>query len=259
MRIVACVKSVPDPESERRIEEGRLVRGEDEVLNELDEYAVEAAVSLVEERGGEVIALTMGPEDASDALTRALQMGADRAVLLSDPGLEGADAVTTAKVLAAAIGRLAQEEPIDLVVTGMASLDGMTSMFAPALSRALSWPLLDLAAELDVSSGMPPEVRIVRKADGYEDVLAADVPAVVSVSDQINEPRYPSFKDLRAARSKPVDEWTLESLGLGPQDVTSLVRVVGAEPKERQAGTVVTDSGEGGVALAKFLRANVSA
>ena len=111
-----------------------MVRGEDDVLNELDEHAIEAAVSIVEDLGGEVVALTMGPADSEDALVRALQMGADRGVLISDDSLAGADAVGTARILARAIEVIGDEGPVDLVFTGMASLDGMTSMLAPALA-----------------------------------------------------------------------------------------------------------------------------
>lgn len=253
MRIVVCVKHVPDADSDRRIEDGRMVRGEDDVLNELDENAVEAAVSLVEENGGEVVALTMGPEDAEDALVRALQMGADRAVLISDDAFAGLDAPRTAAVLAAAIKALDEDDPVDLVLTGMASLDGMTSLLAPALAAKLAWPLLDIASSLEVEDG---KVRIERRVDGSVDILRASTPAVVSVTDQANEPRYPSFKDLRAARSKPVDEWEaadLEDAGLDLSALEGGLEVTDATMKVREAGVIVTDSSDGGTKLAEFL------
>ena len=146
MRIVVCVKHVPDMQSERRFEGGRLVRGEDDVLNELDENAIEAAVQLKESeedagREAEVVALTMGPEDAEDSLMRALQMGADRAYIVSDEFLEGSDVITTASVLAVAIAKISEEcGPVDLVITGMASLDAMTSMLPGALATATPRP-----------------------------------------------------------------------------------------------------------------------
>ncbi|WP_099331622.1 electron transfer flavoprotein subunit beta/FixA family protein [Actinomyces minihominis] len=257
MRIVVCVKHVPDADSDRRIEEGRLVRGEDDVLNELDEYAIEAAVSTVEELGGEVIALTMGPEESEDALVRALQMGADRAVLVTDEALAGADALGTARVLAAVVAALAGEEPVDMVITGMASLDGMTSMVAPAMATHLGWPLLDLAHSMQVEGGSPAAVTIERRADGNEDVLRSATPVVVSVTDQINEPRYPSFKELRAARSKPLDVWEVDELaeaGIDLDGITlSSIEVLAADPKLREAGVVVTDSGDAGRLLAEFI------
>lgn len=258
MRIIVCVKHVPDADSDRRIEDGRIVRGEDDALNELDENAVEAAVSLVEENGGEVIALTMGPADAEDALVRALQMGADRGVLLSDDALEGLDVVGTSSALAAAIGKLGQEEQVDLVITGMASLDGMTAMLAPALATDLGWPLLDIASSLDVVDG---KVTIERSVDGYMDVLRAPSPAVVSVTDQINDPRYPSFKDLRAARSKPIDEWGLTDLqDTGFASEAPLVRteVADATMRVREAGVIVPDASDGGAKLAQFLKSVVA-
>lgn len=261
MRIVVCVKHVPDADGERRIEDGRLVRGEDDVLNELDEYAIEAGVSAVEDHGGEVIAVTMGPEDSEDALTRALQMGASSGLLITDENLEAADALGTATVLSAAVKMLSEEKPVDLVLTGMASLDGMTSMVPPAMATLLGWPLLDVAEELEVAAGDEPRVTIKRYADGYEDVLWADVPAVVSVTDQINEPRYPTFRDLRAARSKPVDEVRWQDLlqWAGEHaDELARTRVVEATPRERETGTVVNDSGDGGTRLAQYLFEQVS-
>ena len=150
MKIVVCIKHVPDAQSERRIEEGRLVRGEEDVLNELDENAVEAAVSLAEDSGGEVVALTMGPEDSEDGVRRALQMGADSGLIIADDELAGADVVTTARVLAAAIERIGG---VDLIITGMASLDGMTSMLPGALAAAVGVPALTLATELEVDGG----------------------------------------------------------------------------------------------------------
>ena len=164
MRIIVCVKHVPDTQSERRFEDGRLVRGEDDVLNELDENAVEAAVQLVEEHGGEVIALTMGPEDAEDALLRALQMGADRGVLVTDERLERADAGLTALALAGAIEKLGEEAPIDLIVTGMASLDAMTSLLPASLATRLRLPLLGLARRISIDPGAG-RIEIERNAE----------------------------------------------------------------------------------------------
>lgn len=260
MKVVVCVKHVPDGQGDRRIENGRIVRGEDDTLNELDENAIEAAVSLVEEEGGEVIAVTMGPEDADEAILRALQMGADRGLHISDRDLEGADAPGTASVLAAAVRYLEQDGPVDMVVLGMASLDGMTSMVPPALASCLHWPFLGLAAGLDLTSvaGMPG-LEIIRKADGWEDTLQAPFPVVLSVNDQVNEPRYPSFKSLKAARSKPVEEvdWSvLQPLAAEMNGVNPLSRttIIDAHPLERSGPTtVIEDTGDGGKRLAEYL------
>ena len=255
MKIVVCIKHVPDVQSERRIEGSRLVRGEDDVLNELDENAVEAAVSLVEELGGEVVALTMGPDDAEDAVRRALQMGADSGVVVSDDDLTGSDVVATARVLAAAVGRIGGVEPaggtgdVDLVVTGMASLDAMTSMLPGALAAALRVPALTLASSLEAGAG---EATVTRTTGTLSEVLSAPLPALVSVTDQANEPRYPNFAAMRAARRKPVDTWDLADLGLQPRPAA--VEVVDAESRPaRQAGTIRTDAGQAGRELAAWL------
>ncbi len=253
-----CVKHVPDTQSDRRIDDGCIVRGEDDVLNELDENAIEEAVSLCEKHGGEVIALTMGPEDAQDALIRALQMGADRGVLISDDHLESADAVGTAAVLAAAIRALHAETPVDLVATGMASLDAMTSMLPAALAANLGYPMLGLAHQLDLNLDSK-SVQIARDTDGYEEVLRASLPAVVSVTDQINEPRYPAFAAMKAARSKPMDQWNLDDIAPHldqsfVQSKPARVHVVDAHQTTRDTEPViVTDSGHGGVRLAQYI------
>ena len=253
MRIVVCIKHVPDVQSERRIEDGRLVRGEEDVLNELDENAVEAAVCLAEEADGEVIALTMGPEDAEDGVRRALQMGADSGVVVADDDLAGADVVTTARVLAAAIERIGE---VDLVVTGMASLDSMTSMLPGALAAKAHMPLLGLARTLSVEDGV---ATIERSVDGFTETLRAALPAVVSVTDQINEPRYPAFAAMKAARKKPLDQWGIDDLVEVPGGEALVMRraltsVTFSEENVRDgSGTIIQDAGEGGRALADYI------
>lgn len=254
MKVVVCVKEVPDGQGDRRISDGRIVRGEDDTLNELDENAVEAAVSLVEKHGGQVIAVTMGPEDASEVVLRALQMGADAGLHIADEALAGADAPGTAAVLAAAVTYLEQDGPVDLVILGMASLDGMTSMVPPALASHLHRPYLGLSVSIEATdSGL----RITRKADGWEDTLEASFPLVMSVTDQVNEPRYPSFKALKEARQKPLDQVNWEALA--PFALVSDVpqahtAVLDARPNQRGgAQTIIEDTGDGGQRLAEFL------
>ena len=251
MRIVVCVKHVPDMQSERRFEGGRLVRGEDDVLNELDENAIEAAVQLKESeedagREAEVVALTMGPEDAEDSLMRALQMGADRAYIVSDEFLEGSDVITTASVLSVAIAKIADEcGPVNLVITGMAALAAKAHM-----------PLLGLARSLSVEGGA---VTIERAVDGYTETVRAALPAVVSVTDQINEPRYPAFAAMKAARKKPLDQWGIDDLVEVPGGEALVMRraltaVTHGEEKTRDgSGTIIQDAGEGGRALADYI------
>ena len=262
MRIVVCVKHVPDMQSERRFEGGRLVRGEDDVLNELDENAIEAAVQMKEAeedagREAEVVALTMGPEDAEDALMRALQMGADRAYIVSDEFLEGSDVITTASVLSVAIAKIADEcGPVNLVITGMASLDAMTSMLPAALAAKAHMPLLGLARSLNVEDGV---LTIERAVDGYTETVRAALPAVVSVTDQINEPRYPAFAAMKAARKKPLDQWGIDDLVEVPGGEALVMRRAltavthGEENVRDGSGTIIQDAGEGGRALADYI------
>lgn len=250
MRIVVTVKHVPDAQSERRIVEGRVERGMDDVLNELDENAVEAAVSIAEDLGGSVVALTMGPDDADDALRRALQMGVDEAVHVNDPRCAGADVAVTARVLAAAIGQIGAQGPVDLVITGMASMDGLTSMLPGALAQCLSLPALTLASDLEVTEG---RVTITRTVTDATEKYGAPLPALVSVTDQANEPRIPNFKSMMAAKKKPIRTLTLEDLGL--EHLSPATKVLSASPRPpREPGTIVTDTGHSGDTLVNWLR-----
>lgn len=256
MRIVVCVKHVPDLMADRRLgEDGRVVRdGGDGTLNELDENAVEAALVLAEEHDAEVVALTMGPEDAEDAVRRALQMGADRAVHVLDDALAGTDVFGTATVLAAAVRRIAGDGPVDLVMTGMASLDALTSMLPTALAAELDLPQLTLAVEVEVADGM---VRVRRDLDHATEVLRSPLPALVSVTDQANEPRYPAFAGIMAARKKPVDTVDLADLGLDAATVGATgarTQVLSAQERPPRTDRVlITDEGDAGVRLAAYL------
>ncbi|NMR21533.1 electron transfer flavoprotein subunit beta/FixA family protein [Cellulomonas fimi] len=257
MRIVVCVKHVPDIQSDRTLgADGRVVRdGGDGTLNELDENAVEAALELAAtDKGSEVVALTVGPPDAEDAARRALQMGADAAVHVLDDAVAGSDVFATATVLAAAIRRVGAAGPVDLVVTGMAALDGLTSMLPVALAAELDLPALTLAAEVAVDGGA---VRVRRELDSASEVLSAPLPALVSVTDQANEPRYPNFKGILAARKKRVEVLTLADLGVDPATVGTAgarTQVVGAAARPvRENRVLVTDDGTAGLKLAAYL------
>lgn len=264
MRIAVLVKQVPDTSSDRRFEDLRLVRGEDDVLNEGDEHAVEAAADLVRAHGGEVVAVSMGPEDASDALIRALALGADSAYLLSDSKLEGADVTVSARALAALLTVLADEEPFDLIIAGMAAADSMTSMLPAALAAVLGLPLVSQARELNVDVEHS-RLSASRSFDGVDESLEAPFPAVISVSDQLNEPRFPGFKDLKAARMKPLVRAELDDIAeCDPSGVLSSVlasgldamplRVESIEEHQRGgSGEVFPDTGDGGKRLAEFI------
>jgi electron transfer flavoprotein beta subunit len=256
MKIVVLVKHVPDAASDRgfaadHTTDRAAVEGR---LSELDEYAVEQALQVVEKAGeGEITYLTMGPEAAGDALRKALSMGGDAGVHVVDDALHGSDALATSLVLAKAIERLSP----DLVVCGMASTDGTMSVVPAMLSERLGLPGLTMAASLAVEGG---SVTIRRDGDDASTTVTAPLPALVSVTDQTGEARYPSFKGIMAAKKKPVETLTLADLGVEPAQVGlgaawSAVETVTKRPP-RQAGTVVTDEGDGGVKLAEFLATN---
>ncbi|NCT90668.1 electron transfer flavoprotein subunit beta/FixA family protein [Cellulomonas sp. APG4] len=259
MKIVVCVKHVPDVQGDRGFtDDGTVDRGQgDGTLNELDENAVEAAVQLVEQHGGEVTVLTMGPADAEDAVRRGLQMGAAHAVHVQDDALEGSDAFATASVLAAAVRRIAEDGAVDLVVTGMASLDGLMSVLPSLLAARLDLPQATLAAEVTVDGGV---VRVRRELDHATEVLEAPLPALVSVTDQANQPRYPNFKAIMAARKTPVTTWSLADLGLDASEVGAAgarTRVLEATPRPpREDRVLITDEGDAGVRIAQYLVEN---
>lgn len=253
MNIVVCVKYVPDAQSDRSFEADNTTDREsvDGLLSELDEYAVEEALKLVEAGEGEVTVLTMGPEQAGDAIKKALQMGAHKGVLVTDEAIAGSDAVATSLVLAEAIRKIG---PVDLVLTGLASTDGTMSVVPAMLAERLGLPQVTFASEMTVDGAT---VRIRRDGDVASETIEASLPAVVSVTDQINEPRYPSFKGIMAAKKKPVETWGLTDLGVDASQVgldaawTRVDSVTQRPP--RSQGEIVTDEGEGGKALAEFL------
>ena len=253
MNIVVCVKYVPDSQGDPTFAGDNTVDrvGVDGLLSELDEYAVEQALQVVEKGdGGRVTVLTVGPEGATDAIRKALQMGADEAVHVLDDGLHGSDAPATSLVLAKALEKLEH----DLIITGMASTDGGMSVVPAMLAERLGLPQVTFASELTVDGGT---VRIRRDGDTSTEIVEAAMPALVSVTDQTGEARYPSFKGIMAAKKKPVRTWSLADLGIDPGQVgaaaawTAVESVTPRPP--RQAGQVVPDQGDGGSKLVEFL------
>ena len=253
MNIVVCVKQVPDTWAEKKLDPSDQTvdrKSVDNVMNELDEYAVEEALKLQESQGAEVTILTMGPEAATESIRKALSMGADKAVHVVDDALHGSDALATSLVLAKALAKL----EYDLVLTGMASTDGGMSVVPAMVAERLGIPQVTFAGSLAVDAG---SVRIERDGDTSTEVVESTLPALVSVTDQINDPRYPSFKGIMAAKKKPVQTWSLADLGVDPGAVGlaaawSAVDTVTARPP-RQAGQIVTDEGDGGAKLVEFL------
>ena len=253
MKIVVCVKQVPDTWAEKKLSpaDQTLDRDSaDSVMNELDEYAVEEALQLAEKHSGEVTVLTMGPEKAAETIRKALSMGADAGIHVVDDGIHGSDALATSTVLAKALGTVEW----DLVILGSESTDARMSVVPAMLAERLGVPQLTFAEKVDVEGST---VRIQRQTEYGHDVVEASIPAVVSVVEKINEPRYPSFKGIMAAKKKPLTTLTLADLGLDAAGVglaAAWTRVDEATPRPpRAAGTIIKDEGDGGVQLADFL------
>jgi electron transfer flavoprotein beta subunit len=253
MNIVVLVKQVPDSGAERTLKDGDHTADRTSVgnvINEMDEYALEEALRLKEAGGGEVTILTVGPDQATESIRKALSMGPDGAVHVVDDAIAGSDALQTSAVLAAALRTLEW----DLVLCGSESTDGRVQVMPHLLAERLGAAALTGARKLTVDGGT---FTVERQTDeGYE-VVAASGPTIVSVWDTINEPRYPSFKGIMAAKKKPVKTLSLADLGLGADQVglaNAYSQVVEAAPRPvRGAGTRVTDEGDGGVKLVEFL------
>jgi electron transfer flavoprotein beta subunit len=257
MKIVVCAKFVPDATADRRFrsEDNTVDRaGVDGLLSELDEYAVETALTVKENGDAEVTVLTVGPEQAADAVKKGLQMGADAGVHVIDDAIHGSDAVATSLILAKALGKL----EADLVVFGMGSTDGGMGVVPAMVAERLGLPAVTLGSEVTVDG---TTVKIRRDGDTASDTVEGTLPLVLSVSDQANEPRYPSFKGIMAAKKKPVETWSLADLELtgdqvGQAGAWTEVTEVTARPA-RTAGTIVADEdGSGAAQLVEFLSTN---
>lgn len=246
MKAVVLVKHVPDVQSARQMDGGRLVRGDDDAINELDENALEAAIAAVEDHGGEVIAVTMGPEDAVDAVRRGLQMGADAAIHVCDDALAGADIPTTASVLAKVVEHVGD---VDVVFAGMAASDGEAALVPAVVAAKLGWPVLTVASQLECDGA---SVKITRTSERVTEVLEADFPVVVSVTDQVNEARIPAFRQMMAARKKQVETLSAADLGISVQTRAN-VRSAEAVPA-REKGEIIANTGDGGERLAAYLK-----
>jgi len=253
MNIVVLVKQVPDSGAERnlRSDDKTVDRASaSNVINEMDEYAIEEALKIKEAHGGEVTVLTMGPASATESIRKALSMGPDKAVHVQDDALHGSCAMSTSKVLAAALATL----NADLVISGAESTDGRVQVMPQMLAERLGIAALTGARKLTVDGS---SLTVERQTEDGVEVVTASTPAIVSVWDTINEPRYPSFKGIMQAKSKPLTVLSLADLGISPDEVgfagasTSVVDANKRPP--RQGGQRVEDSGEGGVALVEFL------
>src|SRR5829696_6673829 len=255
MNIVVLVKQVPDSGSERRLDpaDNTVARASsDNVINEMDEYAIEEALTVKEAHGGEVTILTVGPDTATDAIRKALSMGADKAVHVSDPAIHGSCAVQTSAVIAAALGQL----EYDLILCGAEATDAQLSVMPALLSERLGIPQLSGARKLTIEGGV---AKVERQTDAGYWALEAPLPAIVSTWDSINEPRYPSFKGIMAAKKKPVETKSLADVGVDAGSVglanawTQVLDFAGRPPKGE--GVKVTDEGDGAEKFVGFLAA----
>jgi len=253
MKIVVLVKQVPDSGSERnlRADDNTVDRGSaNNVINEMDEYAIEEALKIKEAHGGEVTVLTMGPAHAAESIRKALSMGPDGAVHVLDDALHGSCALGTSKVLAAALTTLSP----DLVICGAEATDARGQVLPHMLAERLGWAALTGARKLTVDG---TTVTIERQTESGYELVTADGPAIVSVWDTINEPRYPSFKGIMEAKKKPVQTLSLADLGVAADEVgfagASTEVVEHSRRPARSGGTRVTDEGDGGLKLVEFL------
>ena len=259
MKILVCVKQVPDSWAEKKLSPEKVLdrASADAVLNDLDEYAVEEALRIVEANGGAeaghtITLLSMGPERAQEALRKGLSMGADSALHVKDDALAGSDALATSRVLAEAIKR---ESP-DLILTGTESTDARMSVIPSMLSERLDMPHLSFAGEVSVDVNARV-VKTKRMTDEGVESMESSMPVIVTVIEKINEPRYPSFKGIMAAKKKSITEMSLADLGIAPSEVGSsgawsAVNDFALAPA-RGAGVKITDEGNGGGALVDFL------
>jgi electron transfer flavoprotein beta subunit len=254
--IVVLIKQVPDTWSERKLTDGDFTldrEAADAVLDEINERAVEEALLIKEREGGDstVTVLTAGPERATEAIRKALSMGADKAVHLKDDGLHGSDVVQTGWALARALGAI---EGTDLVIAGNEATDGVGGAVPAVIAEYLGLPQLTHLRKLNIEGG---KVTGERETDEGQSGLEASLPAVVSVNEKINEPRFPSFKGIMAAKKKEVTVLTLAEIGVEADEVgvaNAGTKVLSSTPKPpKTAGEKVTDEGEGGTKVAEYL------
>lgn len=253
MKIAVCVKQVPDTWAEKTLkaDDSTLDRDSaDGVMNELDEYAVEEALRLAEAHGAQTTVVSMGPERAGETVRKALSMGIDDGIHIIDDALHGSDALATSLVLAKAL----EGKGYDLIVFGSESTDAKMSIVPAMVAERLGLPQLTFSNKVDVNGS---SVTTQRVTEAGHDVVTASTPVVVSVVEKINEPRYPSFKGIMAAKKKPVETVSLADLGIAAGDVglagaKSKVESFSARPP-KAVGVVVTDEGDGGAKVAAFL------
>ena len=238
MKIIVCVKQVPDTAATMAVENGNISWGDAPlIINPWDEFAVEAALNLAADQGGEVTALCLGKEEETEAIKHALAMGADAAVLVSDPALKGSDNVAASKVLAAAITKIGE---VDLVLFGQQSVDTDTGLLPVQVARLLKWPSLTLVSKFEGVTPAENSLQVVRSMEEGNQIIKSQMPAVVSVTKDYGEPRYPSFMGIRKASKAEYPVWNLADLGIDlPSSSISWPEV--NEPVEQEIVTEIID------------------
>jgi electron transfer flavoprotein beta subunit len=248
VKIAVCVKQIPDPATPYRLDPAThlVVRPDDQVLDDTDRYGIEVGLQVAAAAGDDstVTVVSMTPSGTLQGIRQALAMGADKAVVVDDPTLRGSDALTTARILAAAIAR----EGFDLVIAGTESTDGYTGVVPQQIAELLDVPSLTFARNVELVDG---RIRIERQTDTGYDSVVGDLPLLISVTAGAVEPRYPTFKGIMQAKSKPLDTLTAADLGVTPEPSQSIRSV---EPvAARQAGEVVVDDGEAHLRIVSLL------
>jgi electron transfer flavoprotein beta subunit len=252
MKVIVCVKQIPDPESGAKFdpESKNLDRGGKLILDDSDSYGVEIGLQLAEQSGGNVTLVSMVPGNETGGLRTALAMGAERAILVSDPALAGSDALSTAKVLAAAIQRV---QP-DLIIAGTESTDGYTGTLPVQVAQLLGMPSVTFARAVACTDG---KLTVERQTEAGYDQVEVPLPAVVTVTAGVVAPRYPSFKGIMAAKKKPVEELAVAGLGIEANQVGATgarQEIISVTPAPaRAAGEVVVDEGSGHEQIVTFL------
>ncbi|MCY4370925.1 MAG: electron transfer flavoprotein subunit beta/FixA family protein [bacterium] len=246
MQVVVCAKQIPDPASPSSLDPAtnRLVRPPEQVLDDTDRYGIEVGLQLGEKTGGSVTLVSMGPTGTMQGIRQALAMGVDKAVIIDDAGLEGSDALTTAKVLSAAAGR----EGFDVLVAGVESTDGYSGVVPQMMAEILDVPALTYARKVELDG---TALRIERQTSGGFDIVQSATPAVLAVTAGAVEPRYPTFRGIMAAKKKAVDRVLASDLMVSGDPRQEVVSV--APAPERQAGEVVEDDGTGHLRIVEFL------
>ncbi|HET9906392.1 MAG TPA: electron transfer flavoprotein subunit beta/FixA family protein [Anaerolineales bacterium] len=238
MKIVACIKQVPDSEAKVRAEGGQVSWGDAPlVINPFDEYAVEGALQQKEATSGTVTALCIGPESAKEALKHALAMGADDAILVSDPALNNLDTVGAARIIAAAIQKIGS---VDMVVFGRQTLDSGSGITPAQTARVMGWPMLGLAGQIKAEDGSVTVERVIEEG---RQIVKAKAPVVISVVQSIGEPRYPSFMGIRKASKAEIPVWSLNDLGVSaPESVVSRIEVMNPPARDTSVEIITGES-----------------